>query len=138
LGRTQETKRLAEYVTNMADDLSIFINANEEIAILDEIERPVHRAVHLGKILCPNDHCVNNKDFFLENGIVHHYRIKHKQDFTSAERRESTRICNELHQEETKKSMETIFEYRRRKVRMVKNVNPAILIKQIHVCHCQL
>jgi hypothetical protein len=32
LGRTQETKRLAEYVTNMADDLSIFINANEEIA----------------------------------------------------------------------------------------------------------
>ena len=79
LGRTQETKRLAEYVTNMADDLSIFIIeeiANEEIAILDEIERPVHRAVHLGKILCPNDHCVNNKDFFLENGIVHHYRIK--------------------------------------------------------------
>ncbi len=63
----------------MADDLSIFINANEEIAVLHEIERPVHRAVHLGKILCPNDHCVNNKYFFLENGIVHHYRIKHKQ-----------------------------------------------------------
>ncbi len=31
-----------------------------------------------------------------------------KQDFTSAERRESTRICNDLHQQETRKCMETI------------------------------
>ena len=70
-------------------------------------------------------------NIFSSNGIVHHYRIKHKQDFTSAERRESTRICNDLHQQETRKCMETIFEYRRRKVRMVKNVNLGI---NIHVC----
>ena len=43
-------------------------DANEEIAVLF-----VHRALHLGKILCPNDHCVVIRTFPLENGIIYHF-----------------------------------------------------------------
>ena len=32
-------------------------------AILNGIERPADREVYLGKILCPNDHCVDNNYF---------------------------------------------------------------------------
>ena len=52
-------------------------SANEEISVLKEIERPVDRAINLGKILCPNSHCTDNKEFFLtcncfESVIVTH------------------------------------------------------------------
>ena len=52
-------------------------SANEEISVLKEIERPVNRAINLGKILCPNNHCTDNKEFFLtcsccESVIVTH------------------------------------------------------------------
>ena len=52
-------------------------SANEEISVLKEIERPVDRAINLGKILCPNNHCTDNKEFFLtcsccESVIVTH------------------------------------------------------------------
>ena len=103
----------------MADDLSdlsIFIDANEEISMLKEIQRPVHRAINLGKILCPNNHCTDNKEFFLENGIIHHFRVRHKQEFTSAERKESIIKSNNLHEMETRECMEVIFESRREKV----------------------
>ena len=43
-------------------------DANEEIGVLF-----AHRALHLGKILCPNDHCVVIRTFPLENGIIYHF-----------------------------------------------------------------
>ena len=103
----------------MADDISIFIDANEEIGVLKEIDRPVNRAIRLGKILCPNDDCANNKEFFHENGIVHHFRVRHKQDLTNTERDESIIISNRLHEMETRECLEAIFEYRRKKVSIV-------------------
>jgi hypothetical protein len=113
LGRTKGRRRLAEFACNMADDL-LFINANEEIAqILSEFERPIHRNVCMGKVLCPNEECISRRDFFLENGICHHLRIRHKQEFTSEARDESIRICKMLHEQETRECMDKIFDYRR-------------------------
>ena len=101
----------------MADAYLSFINANEEISqLLSEIDRPVHTAVSSGKILCPDGECSAKKEFFEENGINHHFRIKHKREFTISERNEAQKISKKLHEEETMKCMEKIFEYRRTKV----------------------
>ena len=68
------------------------------------------------KDLCTNNHCTENKEFFLDNGIIHHFRERHKQEFTSAERKESIVKSNHLHEMETRECMEVIFENRRKKV----------------------
>ena len=53
-------------------------SANEEISVLiKEIERPVARAMNLGKILCPNDHCTDNKEFFLTCGSCESVIVTH-------------------------------------------------------------
>ena len=105
----------------MADDdssLSSFINANEEILrLVLHCERITHKAVCAGKILCPNAKCVAERAFFEENGIDHHFRVKHKREFTSSDRNESTRIARELHEKETRECMEKIFQYRKTIVR---------------------
>ena len=97
----------------MADDL-FFKNANEGISqLLSEIERPIHQAVCLGKVLCHHNECVAKRVFLFENGIAHHYRICHKQDFSVCQRSESLRLRMELHEQETKDCLDRIFEYRR-------------------------
>ena len=45
-------------------------DANEELGVLKEIDKPVHRAILLGKILCPNDHCTITKEFFLKMELL--------------------------------------------------------------------
>ena len=101
----------------MADDCSIFINANDEIGELTSNEkRPIHEAVCLGKILCPDDDCVAKRLFFLENGIGHHFRVIHKREFSDRERNQSISICKKLHVEETTNCLEEIFEFRRKSV----------------------
>ena len=93
-------------------DVLLFKNANEGISqLLSEIERPIHQAVCLGKVLCPHNECVAKRDFFFKNGIAHHYRIRHKQEFTVCQRSESLRLRMELHEQETKDCLERIFEY---------------------------
>lgn len=91
----------------------LFKNANEDISqLLSQIERPIHQAVGLGKVLCPHSECVAKREFFFENGIAHHCRILHKQEFTAAQRSESLGLRMELHEHETKDCLESIFEYR--------------------------
>ena len=101
----------------MADVYLSFINANEEILqLLSKTDRFIHTAVSSGKILCPVGECSAKKEFFQENGIQHHFRMKHKREFTVSDRNNGINISKELHEEETVKCMEKIFEYRKTKV----------------------
>jgi hypothetical protein len=64
--------KLSKFAGVLGEDTGICNkHGGHEDTTLNEIERPAHRVVHLRNILCPNDHCVD-KDFFLENGIIHH------------------------------------------------------------------
>ena len=76
-----QIKRLAENANKMADmHIELYANENKIAELLSNSERPVHRAVSSGKVLCPKDECIQEKLFFQENGIVHHFRMKHKED----------------------------------------------------------
>ena len=76
LGRTGETKRLAENAFNMATVRSVLSAddnenanaiANEDIAlILKEVERPVHTSISLGKVICPHTDCLDKKLFYFD------------------------------------------------------------------------
>ena len=63
--------------------------------MLNRIKRPVHKAVCLGKILCPTD-CVAQIDSFYESGVVHQFRVKHKKEFSMSDRNESIRVSRQI------------------------------------------
>jgi hypothetical protein len=88
----------------------------EFVTILYGMERPVHNAYISGKVLCPKDVCVEKFGFFEQNGIDHHFRMKHNAPFTKNDRDDSLIICRKLHEKETKKCLETIFRCREGKV----------------------
>jgi hypothetical protein len=72
LGRLRRRESLGDIEFKMADNA---VNANDfnvnyfdmdEISdVLNEIERPVHEMVRLGKILCTKDDCIAQRAFFL-------------------------------------------------------------------------
>jgi hypothetical protein len=122
LGRLQETKRLAEYELNMAASFEVeyVMYVNEEITkLIHDIERPVNKAVLLGRIICSHVDCIAKKEFFHNNGIAHHFRVSHKQEWTQALRSESMNVARKLHEQETRECIEKVFEYRRTEVQYV-------------------
>jgi hypothetical protein len=91
---------------------------NEEIIkLIHNIERPVHKVVLLGRIICSHVDCIAKKEFFHNNGIAHHFRVSHKQEWTPL-RSESMNVARKLHEQETRECIEKVFEYRRTKVRV--------------------
>ena len=122
LGRTRKRKRLAENAFKMAavrqvQSLCDKENANEDIALLlEEVERPVHTSISLGKIICPHTNCLDKKLFYFEQGIAHHYKVCHKQEWKPSLMNESTKIAKKLHEEETRDCVEKLFECRRTNV----------------------
>ena len=117
----------------MADVLDV----NEEILeVLQKFERPVHNSVLSGKILCPHENCTPKKEFFEETGVDHHYRVRHKREYSLALKNESARIVKEMHEKETLECLEKIFDYRKKRYRVVLtswcktvNTNCKLLIK---------
>ena len=118
----RERKRLAENEFKMAecveqplpslietplDDIS-----DEEHNFFKRINRPIYNGFKLGMVLCPNRQCMENLKFFDTNGIHHHFRVTHKCDFTDELRRESSRICRTLLEQETKTCLEQLFALR--------------------------
>ena len=90
----------------MADDAY----ADKDIlTFLTTIDRSVHQSVCLGKVLCPHKECGEKNDFYDENGICHHFRIKHKQKYTTCDGVESLRIRNLHHEQETRDCISQIF-----------------------------
>ena len=96
----------------MADDSNAYAYVSRDrrdiLDFLIKTDRPVHKSICLGKVPCPHNDCgatkdffeesrnrirentKNNlqlqpKDFFEESGICHHFRIKHKEQFTTSE-----------------------------------------------------
>ena len=117
----QETKRLAEYELNMAASFEVeyVMYVNEEITkLIHDIERPVNKAVLLGRIICSHVDCIAKKEFFHNNGIAHHFRVSHKQEWTPL-RSESMNVARKLHEQETRECIEKVFEYRRTEVQYV-------------------
>ena len=96
--------------------LMTYENEDEISDVLNKIERPVHEAVCLGKILCPIDECIAQRAFFHESGVVHHFRVKHKKEFSMSDKNESIRVSRQIHERETRACIEKIFEYRKAKV----------------------
>ena len=86
--------------------------SEEELSFFKTIKRPIYNGFKLGMVLCPNRQCMENLKFFDTNGIHHHFRIRHKWDFTDELRRESSRICRTLLEEETKACLEQLFTLR--------------------------
>ena len=118
LGRTEGRKRLAEIAFNMADEIFMqYANESEITELLPTIERPIHKAIRSGKILCPKGDCSEKREFFQENGIAQHFRIKHKQTFSIQDRKDSQRLSMRMHEQETRECVKKIFEYRSTKVR---------------------
>ena len=93
--------------TSLEDILS-----EEERIFLKTANRPIYSGFTLGKVLCPNRQCMEELQFFDPNGIHHHFRIRHKCDFTDDLRLESSRLCRTLLEEETKKCLEKLFTLR--------------------------
>ena len=94
--------------------------ANEDIAlILKEVERPVHTSISLGKVICPHTDCLDKKLFYFDQGIAHHYRVCHKQEWKLSLKNESMKIAEQLHEEETRYCVNEIFEARRRNVSII-------------------
>ena len=61
--------------------LMTYGNEDEISDVLNKIERPVHEAICLGKILCLIDECIAQRAYFHESAVVHHFRVKHKKEF---------------------------------------------------------
>ncbi|XP_028418503.1 uncharacterized protein LOC114543889 [Dendronephthya gigantea] len=93
--------------------------AEDVLKSLITINRPVHKSICLGKVLCPHNECYANQKFFDENGICHHFRVKHKQEFTTTDRVESLRLSRLYYEQETSDCINQIFD--RRKVIKDKN-----------------
>ena len=101
----------------MADDVLMTYGNEDEISdVLNKIERPVHEAICLGKILCPTDECIAQRAYFHESGVVHHLRVKHKKEFSMSDRNKSICVSRQIHERETRACIEKIFEYRKAKV----------------------
>ena len=76
----------------MADDVLVTYGNEDEISdMLNKIERPVHEAICLGKILCLIDECIAQRAYFHDSAVVHHFRVKHKKEFSMSDRNKS--IC---------------------------------------------
>ena len=92
-------------------------NANEDIAhLLKDIERQVHISILLGKVICPHTDCLDKKLFYFDQGIAHHYRVCHKQEWKPYFMNKSVKIAKKLHEEETRYCVDKIFENRRTNV----------------------
>jgi pyruvate/2-oxoglutarate dehydrogenase complex dihydrolipoamide dehydrogenase (E3) component len=87
--------------------------------LIHDIERPVNKAVLLGRIICSHVDCIAKKELFHNNGIAHHFRVSHKQEWTQALRSESMNVARKLHEQETRECIEKVFEYRRTEVQYV-------------------
>ena len=125
-------KRLAENESNMADHTDQPLSnqsiesletplediSEEERVFLKTTNRPIYNGFKLGRILCPNKQCIEELQFFDPNGIHHHFRIRHKCDFTDDLRRDSSRICRTFLEEETKTYLEKLFILRETMVRI--------------------
>ena len=61
MGKGEKAKRLANPVSKMTDAL---------MADFPEFPRPVHEAVGMKKIICPEQNCCENMIFFEEGGWV--------------------------------------------------------------------
>ena len=94
----------------MADN-TYYVN-KDILDFLIKIDRPVHKSICLKKVLCAHDGCGGKNDFFDENGISHHFRIKHKRQFTTSDRVESLRLSRLFHEQETRDCIKQIFDQR--------------------------
>ena len=99
----------------MAASFEVEYVNDEIIKLIHDIERPVHKAVLLSRIICSHVDCIDKKEFFHNNGIAHHFRVSHKQEWTPL-RSESMNVARKLHEQETRECIEKVFEYRRTKV----------------------
>ena len=61
-------------------------------ALLSKKDRPIHQVLKSGKILCPKDTCVEKMNFFEQNSIEHHFRVKHNGQFMKNDMDNSARI----------------------------------------------
>ena len=71
MGRRGNAKRLANPAFKMA---AIFM------ADCPEFPRPVHEVFKRKKIVCLEPSCLQQKLFFEEKGLGHHFRTIHKKD----------------------------------------------------------
>ena len=101
----------------MADDSNAYAYVSRDrrdiLDFLIKTDRPVHKSICLGKVPCPHNDCGATKDFFEESGICHHFRIKHKEQFTTSARNESLRLSKLYHEQETIECIKQIFDQRK-------------------------
>ena len=120
-------KHLGENASKMADNFNELcashanefandVNDKDMQAFLSQMERPIHRALRSGKILCPKNTCVERMGLFEENGIDHHFRVKHNRLFTKIDSNDSERISHLFYEKETNEYLQAIFRYRQQKV----------------------
>ena len=96
----------------MADDVLVPDGNEDEISdVLNKIERPVHEAICLGKILCLIDECIAQRAYFHESAVLHHFRVKHKKEFSMSDRNKSICVSRQIHERETRACIEKIFEF---------------------------
>ena len=86
----------------MADDALVTYGNEDEISdMLNKIERPVHEAICLGKILCLIDECIAQRAYFHESAVVHHFRVKHKKEFSMSDTNKSICVFKQIHERDT-------------------------------------
>ena len=125
--RRGSEERLAENAENMADASSELWAGKEQLqpslegiskderSLLSDMHRPIHEACMLKRILCPIESCVKDLQFFDENGIKHHFRVKHQCHFTEENHQHSLRICQKLLEDETTRCFDLLFKQREQK-----------------------
>ena len=76
------------------------------------IPRPVHEAVRMKKIICPEQNCCENMIFFEESGLGHHYRTIHKKDANAKVITKARSKTQEIYGGETLQFISTICEWK--------------------------
>ena len=74
IGRREERRRLADPVSNMADEIMADVSEDRNLQ-----NRPLHHAYLRCKLPCPYIECRGDarKVFLEEKGLAQHFRIKH-------------------------------------------------------------
>ena len=103
MGRGEKAKRLANPVSKMADAL---------MADFPEFPRPVHEAVRMKKIICPEQHYSENMIFFEESGFGKHYRTIYKKDANAKVITKARSKTQEIYSGETLQFISTISEWK--------------------------
>ena len=82
------------------------------MADFPEFPRPVHKAVRMKQIICPEQNCCENMIFFEESGLGQHYRTIYKKDANAKVITQARSKTQEIYGREMLQFISTISEWK--------------------------